>query len=226
MKTIHENTTVIIFGTFHNGKKDSPAYIDRLGSILQEIMPNVICAELSPEQLNGKASCNSKPEYPEVILPFAKNSNVEVVPIQLGTEEGITLEKQMLRIIKESADDGGGRAMWEYSEYLDEVSTISWQKVLKNPAGIENVQLREFDLLVMEPEWLATSRYFPKLADQWEKWNQHFLDRIESTICDHAGKRILVTTGLAHKYWLWGKLESRDDIQLHNLQSYRRAAKH
>lgn len=217
----HERTTVIVFGTVHYGKKDSPAYIDRLTSILQEIMPDVICAELSPEQLNGEVPCSSKPEYPDAILTFAKNSNVEVVPIQPGAKDGTRLEKEISEIVKQIKCNEVGRARWEYSEYLDEIAAEKWLQVVTDPAGIEHVQLRAFDLLVMETACLVTLKYFPKLADQWANWNQHFLDRIDSTIRYYAGQRILITAGLAHKYWLMDKLESRDDIVLHNLQSFR-----
>jgi hypothetical protein len=212
---------VVIFGTFHSGKKDTPEYAERLRLVLKEIGPDVICAELSPEQLSGEVSCKSKPEYPDVILPFAEEHATPVVPIQPDTEAGLKLEQEMARIVRESTAGAAARAMWEYSEYLDEAASDGWREVLQDSTGIENVQLRAFDLLAMKPGWDATRKYFPEVALQWEAWNEHFLGRIEAAIHEHAGRCILLTTGLAHKYWLWERLRERSDVELHNLRSFR-----
>ncbi len=222
MSTDRDKTMVVIFGTFHSGKEDTPEYAEGLRVILDEIKPDVICAELSPEQLSGEVSCKSKPEYPDVILPFAKEHATPVVPIQPDAEAGLKLEQEMARIVRESTAGAAARAMWEYSEYLDEAASEGWREILQEAAGIENVQLREFDLLAMKPGWDATRKYFPEVALQWESWNEYFLDRIEAAICEYGGKCILITTGLAHKYWLWEKLQGRSDVELHNLQSFRK----
>jgi hypothetical protein len=216
---------VIILGTFHGGEDDAPQYISRLRMIIEEIMPDVICAELSPEQLDGATTCDSKPEYPEAILPLARRHKIEVIPMQPTTYEGIKTEKRKLAVIEEIEADEQSKLRWEFSEYLTEVTAAKWLEVLKDPAGIENVQLREFDLLQVEPGWIANKLFFPELAEQWDMWNAYFLDRISATIREHPGKRILITAGLAHKYWLWNRLSLRDDLILHDLRSWRDAGK-
>ena len=61
MAHAEEQTTVIVFGSMHLEPKEYPAYAERFERIIEEITPDIICSELSPEQLEGTATCNSKP---------------------------------------------------------------------------------------------------------------------------------------------------------------------
>ena len=220
-----EKNTVIVLGTAHFDKEQTPVYIGRLVEIVREITPDIICAELSVDQLNGTTTCNSKPEYPDAIMPVAREMNIPIVPIQPGISEPIafSLEERKASIYDDIRSTESGKFHLEYMEKIGEITLSNWLELLKGPNGIENVQLREFDLIQVEPEWTATEHFFPELYKLWNEWNEYFLDRINETIENHRGKLILVTVGLAHKYWLWNKLKSRDDIILHNLQSFRQA---
>ncbi|MEW5995027.1 MAG: hypothetical protein AB1744_11615, partial [Candidatus Zixiibacteriota bacterium] len=61
MTSTDKLATVIIFGTMHLEPDEFPAYAGRLREIIEEITPDIICAELSPEQLAGSQTCNSQP---------------------------------------------------------------------------------------------------------------------------------------------------------------------
>jgi pheromone shutdown protein TraB len=218
-------TTVVILGTVHLNKENAPEYIKALENIVAEINPDIICPELSPEQLERPATCLSKPEYPDAIVPTARRMGILVVPIQSSDKESLaaTCEARKTAIYDKVKSKESGRFLLEYMEKVSRITLSNLTEVMQNVEAIEHVQLREFDRLQFEPFYIADREYFPELDKLWEEWNQYFLDRIQDTITKHPGKLILVTVGLAHKYWLWNKLESREHIILHNLQSFRQA---
>jgi pheromone shutdown protein TraB len=215
--------TIIVLGTVHFDQGNAPEYIKALKNTIEEINPGIICVELSPDQLEGKVAINSKPEYPDAIIPTARQHGIEIVPIQPNTEEGLKLENEKEAAINRIRANEKNRVRWELWERLEELSQEKWLDALKDVKGIENVQSTQFDDLNFEPWYTLVQEYFPEFATLWNNWNQYFLERIEETITRHPGKLILATVGLAHKYWLWNKLKSRDDIILHNLQSFRQS---
>ena len=56
--------------------------------------------------------------------------------------------------------------------------------------------------------------YGPKEVEGWEGWNQHFLERIMEAVKANPGKRIVVTVGAEHGYWLRGRLRRESGVKL------------
>jgi len=221
MPSTETKTTVILFGSTHLGADTAPVYIDQYQKIIREINPEIICAELSPEQLNQTATCLSKPEYEAAVLPVARELNIPIIPIQMDNENGSQWEKGKNKILEEMAATPQGKFYAEFNEVVSEAMVANLIKVLRTPEGIEIIQLRAYDLLMVEPEYAGMRRFFPDYMKLSDEWNQYFLDRIEETVAANPGSRIMVIAGAFHKYWLWNKLEKRNDIILHNLQSFR-----
>ncbi|MCP4570254.1 MAG: hypothetical protein GY841_21960 [FCB group bacterium] len=221
MPSIETKTTIILFGSTHLGVDTAPVYIDRYQEIIREINPDIICAELSPEQLAGTATCHSKPEYEAAVLPVARELNIPVVPIQMDNENGSKWEKDKNKTLEEMTATPQGEFYAQFNEVVSEAMVANLIKVLQTPEGIEIIQLRAYDLLMVEPEYAGMRRFFPDYMKLSDEWNRYFLDRIEETAAQNPGSRIMVIAGAFHKYWLWDELEKRSDIILHNLQSFR-----
>jgi KaiC/GvpD/RAD55 family RecA-like ATPase len=48
----------------------------------------------------------------------------------------------------------------------------------------------------------------------WELWNEHFLKSILAAAEAHKGKRLVVTVGAEHVYWLKDRLMKRSEIRV------------
>jgi len=48
----------------------------------------------------------------------------------------------------------------------------------------------------------------------WTNINVEHYRQIDRTIREHRGKRVLVTFGGGHKYWILERLRDRGDVQL------------
>jgi hypothetical protein len=54
----------------------------------------------------------------------------------------------------------------------------------------------------------------------WRNINVEHYRNVDITIRKHRGKRILVTFGAGHKYWLLEQLRQRDDIEVLEMESF------
>lgn len=213
-------STVVILGTMHLEPSSYPAYAGRLAEIIEQIKPDLICTELSPEQLAGTQTCNSKPEQRDVVMPTATRLGIPVVPIQMATDEARAWERGFKQAYKDIQSRDDMKPYLEFSDQLARQEAELWGDAMSSAACIENVQLNEYHVLSAARDNVV-KKLMPDLAELYTEWNLSFLARIDETIRANPGKRILVIVGLWHKYWLWNELQTRDDIDLHNLQSFR-----
>lgn len=213
-----------MLGTMHLSAKDHPEYTSKLGDLIEEIAPDIICSELSAEQLAGTQSCNSKPEQRDVVIPTAKRLGIPIVPIQPDTEAGLELEKHYKAAEQELRTDEKGRHFLDFSDFLSRQEGKLWGQYMKSPNCIENVQINEYHVFpeardMMEEKWM------PRLASLLTGWNEHFLSSIVAAIESNPRRLILVIAGLWHKHWLWKRLENSDGIRIYNLHSFRLSRK-
>jgi hypothetical protein len=222
MKQVEVRAIVIIVGTMHLEPKEYPEYAKCLEGIIEEIAPDIICAELSPEQLAGSQPCNSKPEQRDVIIPTARRLHIDIIPIQPPTEYGRNWESRLRKVNDElGADECNGRVL-EYMDLLAQKEMELWMEAMRSPEYFEQLQLNEWHLMPKARD-LVDRQSFPRRAELFMEWNECFLAEIERTIGTNSGRRILILAGAWHKYWLWDKLQNRADIVLHNLHSFRKS---
>jgi hypothetical protein len=210
---------VILFGTRHLPGDEFPEYFEKLKSIIIEINPDIICSELSPEQLAGTCSCNSKPEQRDVVIPLAHKMDIPIIPLQPPLNEGLSREKRKNNII-ESIESSAKKPIWEFIADLTLNMSQHWRRLMKNPECIEISQLTEFHVFAESIDCLM-DRHFSQFNQYYEEGNNYFLNIINNVLDKNSKKIIMIIIGFGHKYWLWNKLQLRNDIELHNLQSYR-----
>ena len=215
-------TSVIILGTIHADKKQYPNYIDKLSEIIKEINPQIICAELSPEQLQSNNPITSKPEYYFGIMPVVKDLNIEIVPIQPVTKIGIEIEKKKKEFEIKINENEIDKIKWNFLEDFETICLKNLFPLINQQNVFENLQMKEIDLWFYESLYELIEKHFPEIYEYWIEWNQMFLEIITETITKTDGKRILITVGLEHKYWLMKKLFEITNIDVHNLSSFRK----
>jgi hypothetical protein len=223
MEGANAKTTVVLLASLHLDESVSPSFVAEYRDILHELGPSLICAELSPEQLRGTATCNSKPEYEAAVLPVARELGAQIVPIQMPTDEALDWQRRLQVCHSELRSSREGRFYLDYSETLEKSQLEAMLRIIREGRGMEYFQHREYDWLLVEPTYSAMAHFFPELNALYDEWNQYFLDRIVDAISEFPAERIVVTAGGFHKYWLWDRLCERTEIDLHNLQSYRAA---
>jgi hypothetical protein len=139
-----EGTIIILLGTMHLEPEEFPAYGRRLGEIIEEINPDLICSELSPEQLAGTQSCDSKPEQRDVIMPAARRLGIPIVPIQPSTARGMEWEKRYKDVDGRLRSQEPSCRYIEYGESLAMQEAELWRDLMKGGECLEDVQLTAY----------------------------------------------------------------------------------
>jgi len=204
----------------HLAPNEFPEYGKWLTTVIEEIAPNIICAELSPEQLAETQPCNSKPEQRDIVMPTAKRLGIPIIPIQYATPTAIEWDNRNKALENTVKTNETSRAVLDFLDLLAHKEADLWYIHMKSASCIEHYQSEEYHVFC-EARDVATAVLFPELAKPYNEWNEYFLEQIEHTIKDNPGSRVLVIAGLWHKYWLWNRLEVRSDITLYNANSYR-----
>jgi hypothetical protein len=224
MKSRRGPTEIVLLGTMHVSAREYPKYAKRLAEIIEEISPEIICSELSPEQLAGTQPCNSKPEQRDVVMPTARRLGIPIVPIQPGTEIGLKFEKKVNSAERAVRGSARGRNFLKFARFLAEKEAELWMQHLDSPSCIENVQANEYHVFGIARDMMH-EKWMPRLVKLWNEWNESFLAKILETVEKNRGSSILVITGLWHKHWLWQRLVINKKIILNNLHTIRQLHK-
>jgi len=213
-------TTVVIIGTMHLPPEEYPEFGKWLSAAIEEIAPDVICAELSPEQLAGTQSCDSKPEQRDIVIPTAKRLGIPIMTFQPRTADALEWQDRLTAIDREMREQD------PYKHYLTCLDNLAmkeaelWQQHMKSADCIEDLQLNEYHVFC-EARDRTHAELMPKHAKLFEEWNEFFLADILEAIEKNKGNRLLIIAGNWHKYWLHDKLQQEKAVTVHNLQSYR-----
>ena len=206
---------VVVIGTAHHWHLNNPMFsLEILIDLIKKTNPDLICAELSPEQLNGTITCNSKPEYPKAIIPFAREQGISIVPFQPCTAEGLYYGDRKKRVsdkIKSTPDLSGNWEFWmDLGHSMEEV----------NSPTLFAFQSRAYDTWVEIIYEKLQSRILHAMWELWDEWNRSFFAVIKETIKENPGKRITVTVGNKHKYWLNNRLKVLESVSFEHIQDY------
>ena len=210
-----KSTKVVVIGTEHDLHYEDPKFsLKILVELIQKTNPDIICAELSSEQLEGTQTCKSKPEYPDAIIPFAQKNSIPVIPIQPCTSEGIEWGNRQ-RIEKARIQSTPGlKEKWDFwlllSDSCEEVDSPT----------LHAMQSRAYDTwseIIFER---LQSKLFPELWKLKEEWNSRFYLNILKTIHDNSGSRIAITVGFKHKHWLNNRLGNIPNVTLEHIEDY------
>jgi hypothetical protein len=211
----NELANLIVIGTQHELHLTDPIFdLEKLVKLIHSTKPDIICAEVSPEQLSGETTCHSKPEYPKAILPYARENEIEVIPIQPPSAEGYRQQERNQQAIEKIKSNPESLAKWECrAEFFAAASESS-------SPSLHSLQSRAYDHW-MEIIW---ERYQAKLFPEYwavkEIWNNEFLKRIEETIQSNKEKRITVTVGFNHKHLLNNRLGNISNVTLEHIEDY------
>jgi len=193
---MRDKRKITIIGTVHHYHYKWAFFsMEILKRLIEEINPDILCAELSPEQLEGTVTCKSKPEYPEVIIPVAREKGYKIVPIQPDTAYGMHWEREKNKEIQMIKDSLIGK--WKLMLY-QAICILIW---VISSINLKILQSNAIDALY-RVQYGVFRRFFPRWQKYHVDWNRHFYNRIMDTIISNPNKNILITVGLTHKYWL------------------------
>ena len=210
-------TLVRIIGTIHADDESVPGYSRRLHELIFHFRPEIICAELSPEQCDGTSTINSKPEYSSAILPAAAACGARVIPIQPAEEAAAPIIQKRSEAASQIESDPACSAQWKMWETLESNQIRGLLKLAASDSGFGFLQQFDLDTFYFEPLYDTVAGLLPSCNEVWLAWNQYMADRILEAVSAWTPARVIVTAGLAHRHILRRLLSSATHFEMSSL---------
>lgn len=199
---------VFILSTLHQFHAQSKFYsFEKLSEIVEKFNPDLIAVELTRKDLETRKEQKTKQEYQKSIFPLA--GKYKLVPLEPAEPKFSELVNFIISANKELNEKSPEKAeaFSVYSDALYDYLFKKWDSPLSVNSG-------ETDALFEVKHKFQETLFGEKEEKGWEGWNQHFLDVILETAKENPGKKILVTVGVEHGYWLRKHLKESAAVKL------------
>ncbi|MGE3608555.1 MAG: hypothetical protein AB7I27_03115 [Bacteriovoracaceae bacterium] len=203
-------TKLVIMAMLHSLHNDVPSYsLLKLKQVLKQINPDVICAELNQEEIKTSKLQKNKIEY-NVILPYAKESRIDVFgmePVDKVFDQKVTDYLENQKQFREKFPER--YKVWEIyqRQLLNYLTHDYWTE-------FDKVQSQETDNLFRLKHEFQNELMGTREKEGWDYFNNVFANKISEISQQYKGKKVLVTIGAEHVYWLKEKLKHNSEFEL------------
>jgi hypothetical protein len=207
---VSKKTEVFVLSTLHQFHAENKNYsFEKLSEIIEKLKPDVLAVELTPGDLASRREQKTKQEYQKSIFPLADKHRYTLVPMEPAEPKFSKLVgsiRNSEKNLREKSPDKAA-AFAAYSDNLYEFLFRYWT----SPAAVNAGQT---DALFEVKHNFQNALYGTDQARGWEEWNRQFLDKILEAAAQHKGRRIVVTVGAEHAYWLRKHLRENSTVTL------------
>lgn len=218
-------TEVALLGTIHGTHRSSRRWgLDQLRRTIEAFRPDVVIAEIPPDRwpriwddyasrgVIEDSRVRAFPEYVDVLLPLKLRLGFEVEPAAAWTEEMNDLRQARIAAFGKQASMRRRHAAYQAAEKAAQAQDRDHLTDSDDPRVIHSERYDELTRIALGPydeflnDWIGPGG--------WTNINVAHYRLVDAALRRHAGKRILITFGASHKYWLAEQLRMRDDIRL------------
>ena len=225
-----DDTLVYVMGMTHSSHRTSKQWgLDHVAETIRRIQPEVIVTEIPPDRFEAALAGWHKdrriseprvmrfPEYTDVLFQLMDEMDFAVEPAAAWTAEMNNLRNARIAQFRE--DPEHAEAFARYTARNAEIEAAQ----AKDPIDEDNPLVIHSDAYDKRTEE-ALEPYDTFLNDWigpggWTNINLGHAQLAEQAILRHPGKRILITFGAGHKYWMSRYLAERG-FQLGDIQPF------
>ncbi len=217
-------TEVIVLGMIHGAHRNSDKYpLERLRTVIKDIDPDIILSEIPSgrveDALKGyrttggvtESRTRAFPEYTDIIIPLHDEIGFWLVGTAGWTEE---IAQQRTATLKAMEQNPERAEQWRAHQIARKTFSETVSGKSDDPLFIHS---EAYDRLT-EESFAPYLQYFEDDLGTggWAAINTAHTDNIMNILdtVTGKGKRVLITYGAAHKYWIRKEVKKRDDIVL------------
>ncbi len=208
--SVQPQAEVVVLSTLHQFHEEVPGYsYQDLKAAIERLHPDVLAVELTPVDLASRRPQKIKREYQNVVFPLLLARKWQAVPLEPEGERSAKL----IAAVRE-AEGSLDRDFPQKSATADLYSDTQMEFLRERWHSATDVNSVWTDGQFAVKHAFLQKLNGPKEAEGWEGWNQYFLERITEAAKANPGKRIVVTVGAEHGYWLREHLRLQPGLKL------------
>ncbi|MCZ6915437.1 MAG: YncE family protein [Gemmatimonadetes bacterium] len=216
-------TEVAVLGMIHGRHRTSAVWgLDQVRETIERFAPDGVCAEIPPDRLDEawrdfredgvieEPRVRVFPEYTDLLFAMAEEQGFAIIPCAGWTTEMNELRRTRLRQFSTEA-----RFAEQNAEYERRIAAVRaedpWDRgQLDDPHIIHSdlydarvkAQYAIYDEVLND--WIGPGG--------WTNINDAHMYWIDRAIAERPGRRLLMTFGAAHRYWILEHLRDREDV--------------
>ncbi|MEO0479848.1 MAG: hypothetical protein AAF196_10240 [Planctomycetota bacterium] len=207
-----------VFGMIHRGHKTSEVWgTEQLEAAIRAFNPDVVITEIPPDRWHriwrdyASRGVYEDPriqpfvEYTDVLLPLKVELGFEIEPCAAWTTEMNNLRRARIKEFNESEEFAERRAAYQEAERIAEEQTTLVDT--EDPFVIHTDEYDQAMAIRLGPYDSYLNEHIG--PGGWTNINRSHADLIEAAVARHPGKRVLITFGAGHKYWIQNRLRRR-----------------
>ncbi len=168
--------------------------------LVKSIQPDLLCAEIHPDDWRSGDLSAVWPEYRDTILPLARRTDIIIVPVggSTGHEHQIPGDSQFeqLRRLVIRLVNSLQRLLMRLAQHPDDV----------NGGALDAL----CDVMCAADLWLGG----PQARRAWDEANQAILKNVLVAVRRDPERRILVTVDCRRRRWLMKHLRNQPEVEL------------
>ncbi|HEY8562920.1 MAG TPA: hypothetical protein VIL74_21255 [Pyrinomonadaceae bacterium] len=200
---------VFVLSTLHQHHAESKYYsFETLSKIVEKLRPDVLAVELTPADLASRRDQKTKQEYQKSIFPLVDRHRFKTVamePAEPKFSEMVSLIRDSEKDLKEKTPEKAA-AFSLYVETLYDYLFEFWD----SPRAVNSARTDAFFEVKHEYQ---NALFDERQKRGWENWNAHFLSQILDVAKTNPGKRVVVTVGAEHSFWLRKRLRENEEVK-------------
>ncbi|MBU6247347.1 MAG: hypothetical protein KGN77_06285 [Xanthomonadaceae bacterium] len=201
---------VVVLSTLHRMHAEVSGYaFERLGEVIRQLHPDVLCLEVRADRLAARAPEATKQEYPKVIYPLLARRHIVALALEPSEPEYGAIVRPYARA--QAAFQASGSAAVAALEAYSDATYAALKTHWRDAATVNGATT---DTMLRAKHAFQQAAIGDAEREGWERWNRHFLGVIEQAAAAHPGQRIVVTVGVEHAYWLREHLAGAPSIRL------------
>lgn len=191
---------VAVLGTLAELHQEPIRYnLRTLRRLVKDIQPDLLCAEIHPDDWQNGDASKMSPEYRDALLPLSRRTDIIIVPVSGSQEWELIIPK-------------GGRLLGLRSLILSVLNgqLRVMQRLANGPRAINSGLFGWLcDGMCTLTAWVCGA----ESRRAWDKANQALMDNIISAVRRDPGRRVLVTVDCRRRHRLERSLRLEPEVE-------------
>ena len=171
-----------------------------LRRLVKTIQPDLLCAEIHPDDWQADDLSKAAPEYQGTLVPLSRRTGIVIVPVSGSSDRGLVVPRSgpLLSV-------RGGIVRW-----LNGLQRLL-QRFAKGP---DDVNSGLFDAICDGMCAINIRVGGAETQRAWDEGNRAILNNVLETVRRDPGRRVLVTVDCRRRRWLMSQLSCGSQVEL------------
>lgn len=196
-----KNSRIAMLGTMAEMHQEIPGYdLHVLQRLVKEIQPDLLLAEIHPDDWRADRLDQLSIEYREALVPLSRRTDIVIVPVSgsRGWDLAVPPEKNGSRLRAGVVRLLNGHLRW-------------MQRLASGPGAVNSGW---FGWLCEQNCALTAWACGPEVQRAWDQSNQVMIQNVRAAIARDPGRRILVTVDCRRRHRLERALRRLPQVEL------------